>query len=178
MPDYLNLPEPTCYIPGSRHLWDYCIAQRLLQSDAQNFKDILTNNQDATMLYGVLLVEKKGILPSKDPGLINAIDEDYLRKIDLYALSNADPYTTEKFKPWAMELLYAGGQDFSDVLNGIVARVANYPNHPLGTSLIDSFLNSFKSPIERDIVWSLPIAVKMDRSRRKCWCKGDALAPV
>lgn len=95
VPDYLNLPEPTCYIPGSRHLWDYCIAQRLLQSDAQNFKDILTNNQDATMLYGVLLVEKKGILPSKDPGLINAIDEDYLRKIDLYALSNADPYTTE-----------------------------------------------------------------------------------
>lgn len=55
VPDYLNLPEPTCYIPGSRHLWDYCIAQRLLQSDAQYFKDILTNNQDATMLYGVLL---------------------------------------------------------------------------------------------------------------------------
>lgn len=162
VPDYLNLPEPTCYIPGSRHLWDYCIAQRLLQSDAQYFKDILTNNQDATMLYGVLLVEKKGILPSKDPRLINAIDEDYLRKIDLYALSNADPNTTEKFKPWAMELLYAGGQDFSDVLNGIVAHVANYPNHPLGTSLLDSYLNSFKSPIERDLVWSLPIAVKMD----------------
>lgn len=47
------------------------------------------------MLYGVLLVEKKGILPSKDPRLINAIDEDYLRKIDLYALSNADPNTTD-----------------------------------------------------------------------------------
>ena len=161
-PDYLNLPEPACYIPGSRHLWDYCIAQCLLQSDAQYFKEILTNNQDATMMYGVLLVEKKGILPSKDPRLIDAIDEDYLRKIDLYALSNADPKTTEKFKPWAMELLCAGGQDFSDVLNGIIARVANYPNHPLGTSLLDSYLNSFKSPIERDIVWSLPIAVKMD----------------
>lgn len=160
-PDYLNLPEPACYIPGSRHLWDYCIAQCLLQSDARYFKEILTNNQDATMLYGVLLVEKKGILPSKDPRLIDAIDEDYLRKIDLYALSNADPNTTEKFKPWAMELLCAGGQDFSDVLNGIVARVANYPKHPLGTSLLDSYLNSFKTPIERDIVWSIPIAVKM-----------------
>lgn len=161
-PDYLNLPKPACYIPGSRHLWDYCIAQRLLESDAQNFKDILTNNQDATMLYGMLLVEKKGILPSKDPRLIEVIDEDDLPIIDLYALSNADPNTTEKFKPWAMELLCAGGQDFNDVLNGIVARVANYPNHPLGTSLLDSYLNSFKSPIERDIVWSLPIAVKMD----------------
>ena len=30
------------------------------------------------------------------------------------------------------------------------------------TSLLDSYLNSFKSPIERDLVWSLPIAVKMD----------------
>ena len=165
--DYLNLPEPARYIPGSRHLWDYCIAQCLLQRDAHNFKEILTNNQDATMLYGVLLVEKKGILPSKDPGLIEAIDEDNLRIIDMYALSNADPETTEKFKPWAMELLCAGGQDFSDVLNGIVARVANYPNHPLGTSLLDSYLNSFKSPIERDIVWSLPSQLRWTSEARK-----------
>lgn len=161
-PNFLNLPEPTCYIPGSRHLWDYCIAQRLLQYDAQNFKELLTNNRDAMMLYGVLLVEKKSVLPSKDPRLIEAIDEDHLRQIDLYALSNADPNTTGKFKPWVIELLHAGGQDFSDVVNGIVAKVANYPNHPLGTSLLDSYLNSFKSPIERDIVWSLLIAVKME----------------
>lgn len=161
-PDYLNLPEPACYIPGSRHLWDYCIAQCLLQNNAQYFKEILTHNQDATMLYGVLLVEKKGILPSKDPRLIDAIDEDHLRKIDLYALSNANPNTTEKFKPWAMELLCVGGRDSSDVVNGIVARVANYPHHPLGTELLNEYLKSFKSPVERDIVWSLPIAVKMN----------------
>ena len=162
VPDYLNLTEPTCYKPGSRHLWDYCIAQRLLQSDAKNFKEIMASNRNATMLYGVLLVEKKGILPSNDPRLIEAIDEDDLRKIDLYALSNADPNATEKFRPWVLELLRAGGQDFSDVVNGIVARVANYPNHPLGTALLDDYLNSFESPIERDIVWSLPVAAKMD----------------
>lgn len=160
-PIFLNLPEPTCYIPGSRHLWDYCIAQRLLQYDAQNFKELLTNNRDAMMLYGVLLIEKQGVLPSKDSRLIEAIDEDGLRQIDLYALSNANPDAVEQFRPWAIELLRAGGQDFSDVVNGVVARVANHPNHPLGTALLDDYLNSFERPIERDIVWSLPIAVKM-----------------
>lgn len=166
-PNLLISPEPTSYMPGSRHLWDYCIAQCLIQSDAQNFKEIMTNNQDAAMMYGVLLVESRGILPSKDIRLIEAVDKDTLRQIDLYALSYADPNTTEMFKPWAIELLRAGGPDFRDAVNGIVARVANYPNHPLGAALLDNYLNCFSSSIERDIVWSLPAAVKknLDRSR-------------
>ena len=159
-PNLLISPEPTSYMPGSRHLWDYCIAQCLIQSDAQNFKELLTRNQDAAMMYGVLLVESKGMLPSNDIRLIEAVDKDTLRQIDLYALSYADPNTTEKFKPWAMELLHAGRRGFTDAVDGIVARVANYPNHPLGATLLDDYLNCFSSSIERDIVWSLPTPVK------------------
>ena len=152
--------EPTQYTPGNRHLWDYCIAQRLIECETKNFKEIITNNQDAAMLYGVLLVEKKGILPSKEPRLLGVIDKDHLRQIDFYALSNANSNSVEKFKPWVMNLLNAGGRDSSDVINNLIVRVANYPDHPLGTALLNDYLSSFNSPIERDIAWSLPIAVK------------------
>ena len=150
----LAAPE-TLYSPGSRHLWDYFMAIRLIDEDHVP-APIVSSHPDMAEMYAILLVEKDGMLPQECPDLAQAVGERRAHMLSLYALANAAPDTTARFAGWALGEMRQGGDHLGDVVNGVVARVADSQGHPLGPSLLDEFLRSFASPIARDAVWSMP----------------------
>lgn len=153
-------PPVLMYSPGSRHLWDYFMAYSLLMDESSKSKNLLSKNRNAAYMYGVLLIEKKGILPCNSNELTEAVGKYEAREINLYALAHATPSKAAKFHDWAFNELEKGGGALFDIVNDIVLPVANVANHPLGPLMLDEYLGAFNSPAARDAIWSLPTSIR------------------
>lgn len=144
------------YKPGSRHLWDYFMACLLLEMDDTDAAGYLLNHVDAAGMYAILLIERKGFLPSENQSLINILGEERCFYLSLRSLASSKPEATGRYKQWALDIMSRDKKSLYEVLNLVIARVSSIPNHPLGPLLLDEYLRSFSSPVERDLVWSLP----------------------
>lgn len=149
-------PKTVTYLPGTRHLWDYFMALRLVDEDGFAVSDLLSSHQDAAEMYGILLIERRGILPLACDELVGVLGEAGARALTFNALSESQPTSTEPFRQWALEEMSKGKDELFDVVNGVVVQVAGVPGHPLGPCLLDEYLRSFASPIDRDVVWAIP----------------------
>lgn len=144
------------YSPGSRHLWDYFMAITLIGNRAAAAENLLAKHPDAREMYGILLVEKKGILPLELTELERLLGGSRLRKLTFQSLAEARPDKTAKHRDWVLEEISHSRESLSDVVNEIVLKVANDTEHPLGPTLLDEYLRSFPNPATRDAVWSVP----------------------
>ena len=149
-------PDVVVYQPGSRHLWDYFIAVVLMETKDDVVADALLHHRDAARMYAILLVEKRGALPLESEDLINALGTDGARQLAIAALADAEMGAAGRFRQWALDEMEADRESLSDIVNGIVVQVANIRNHPLGPTLLDEYMRSFQTPVERDKVWSIP----------------------
>lgn len=149
-------PPQVTYQPGSRHLWDYFIAQILITDSSLSIGSLLPRHMDAAGMYAVLLVERKGELPLDCSEFVEACGEPTARDLTLYALATSMPSATARFRGWALDELELGGERFSDFVNDVIIRIADESEHPLGPKLLDEYLRAFDSPTARDAVWSLP----------------------
>lgn len=149
-------PKTIVYLPGTRHLWDYFMALKLVDEDDFAAADLLSSHQDAAEMYGVLLVERQGVLPLSCDSLINIFGEAGVRELTFDALSEAEQTSTERFRQWALDEMSKGRSEFFDVVNKVIVQVASIHDHPLGPQLLDEHLRSFATPIDRDTLWAVP----------------------
>ncbi len=162
-------PDVRTYSPGSRHLWDYSMAFSLLHSGDAALKSMLEDNQDIANMYGVLLIEEHAVLPCKSTTVIEALGEVDARETTFYALSHAAPNKTAQFKPWVFGELKREGKTLFDIVNYIIAPVANVAGHPLGPVVLDEYLREFSTPVSRDAVWSLPPSIRKGQAATDKW---------
>ncbi len=149
------------YAVGARHLWDYFMAVLMVEDGFGPGCDLLARQRDAAEMVSILLVEQKGILPLDCKELATAVGDGEAYRLTLFALSNARPDAVAPFKEWVLDEMGSGPNGLSKIVNGLVIRVAELKDHPLGPTLLDKYLRTFGSPAERDSVWSLPPSMRV-----------------
>ncbi|WP_040656782.1 hypothetical protein [Olsenella sp. oral taxon 809] len=155
-------PSIVMYQPGSRHLWDYFMAVVLMETEDATAAEALLRHGDAAYMYAILLIEKRGILPLKSEALVNVLGVDRVHKLTIDALASAEKGAAGKFKQWALDEMARSRESLVDIVNGIVARVADERDHPLGPTMLDEYMRTFPTPAERDRVWSIPRKMRDD----------------
>lgn len=150
------------YLPGSRHLWDYFMAIILIDNDVVTAENLLAEHPDAREMYGILLIEEKGILPLELIELKELLGESRVRKLTFQALAESRPDKTAKHRDWVLGEISRSRESLFDVVNEIVLKVANDIEHPLGPTLLDEYLRSFPNPATRDAAWSVPRKMQHD----------------
>ena len=143
------------YRAGSRPVWDYFMAVILDQGNSKA-SELLRNHSDTALMYSIILIEKKGILPIECKELVECMGKDDARSLSLHALAFCHRNATAKFRCHILEKMAICQKDLFDIVNNVVVAVARVKDHPLGPPLLDIFLQSFESPSERDAVWSIP----------------------
>ena len=149
-------PAVVMYQPGSRHLWDYFMAVVLMETGDDNAAKALFCHGDAALMYSTLLIERRGILPVDNELLAQALGDNRVRELTIDALATAEKSASGKFRQWTLEEMGKDRDSLYDMVNGIVIQVAGERDHPLGPSVFDEYMRSFRTPIERDRVWSIP----------------------
>lgn len=144
------------YQPGSRHLWDYFMAVVLTETEDAEAADTLLRHGDAAYLYAVLLIEKRGILPIENNGLVDVLGNERVRQLTIDALACANKDIAGKFRQWVFSEMNKDKESLSEIINSIIVQVAEDQEHPLGSAMFDEYMRTFRTPIERDAVWSIP----------------------
>lgn len=155
LPDNVLRLSSWSYRAGSRPVWDYIMAVILDQGNSEA-SELLRNHPDAALMYGIILVEKRGILPIECEKLVEVAGKDDAQSLSLHALAFCHRNATAKFRCRVLDKMAISQNDLFDVVNSVVVVVAHVKNHPLGPLLLDEYLQSFESPFERDAVWSVP----------------------
>ena len=156
-------PQIVMYQPGSRHLWDYFMAIVLMETkDATAAAATLFHHSDAAHMYAVMLIEKRGILPLKSNELIDSLGVERVRQLTFDALADAEKDAAGKFRQWVFAEMAKSGDSLFDIVNGIVVRVADTQGHPLGPALLDEYMRTFQTSVERDEIWSIPRTLYSD----------------
>lgn len=149
-------PPVITYQPGSRHLWDYFMAIVLIETEDIAAANAIARHGDAAYMYAILLIERRGILPLKSNGLVNALGIDRTRQLTLDALADAEKNTAGKFRQWTLTEMSKSREALFEIVNRIIIPAANEQEHPLGPLLLDEYMRSFQTPIKRDMIWSTP----------------------
>lgn len=149
-------PPIVMYQPGSRHLWDYFIAVILMETEDDAAADALLHHGDAAGMYAILLIEKRGVLPLKNENLINALGTDGAQQLTIAALADAEMGAAGRFRQWTLDEMATDRESLSDIVNGIIVQVADIQDHPLGPTLLDEYMRTFQTSVERDKIWSIP----------------------
>lgn len=149
-------PPTIMYQPGSRHLWDYFMAVVLMETEGSIAANALLHHSDVAHMYAILLIEKRGILPLESNELIDSLGVERVRQLTIDALADAERDATGQFRQWALDEMAEGSDSLRDVVNGIVIQVAGINEHPLGPVLLDEYMRTFQTSVERDEVWSIP----------------------
>ena len=149
-------PAIVMYRPGSRHLWDYFMAVVLMESEKSTAANALLHHSDVAYMYAILLIEKCGILPLESSELIKFLGAARVRQLTIDALVDADKSAAGKFRQWTLDEMTKGSESLCEIVDEIVAQVADIQGHPLGPALLDEYMRTFKTSVERDEVWSIP----------------------
>lgn len=153
-------PGGITYAIGTRHLWDYFMAVLMIDDGTGPNGELLARRPDSAEMFSILLVEMKGVLPLNCESLVTAMGERDAYDLTLFALSYSRPEAAAKFRPWVLDEMRDGYCGLPEVVNGLVIQVANVKGHPLGPTLLDKVLRTFDTPVDRDAVLSLPVALR------------------
>lgn len=149
-------PAIVMYQPGSRHLWDFFMAVVLMETEDAKAANALLHHSDVAYMYALLLVERRGILPIESNGLIESLGAARARQLSINALADAEKDAAGKFRQWVLDEMAKNSGSLREIVNGIVVQVANIRDHQLGPTLLDEHMRKFRTPIDRDAVWSVP----------------------
>lgn len=151
----LCVPE-SFYSWGMQPAMDYLVASQLKQQLDQG--NVITEQyeQGVYQMLALLLLEENGKLLSEYTNLLTEIKDDDLYESICYALSHANYAITKKYCDYTYYMMAENPVHFRQVVNRIVLPCTRVPKHPLGISLLDKYLRSFRRPVDRDIWWSIP----------------------
>lgn len=151
----------TIYFLGTQPVYDYLKALRLFEKseytdDLELDKQVLHNN-GALQMYSVMVLEHYGeILWQNKSCREYLFSEEDLFNIVSFSLINVNEDISGKYADWLKYIMSGNAYGLSLVVNKIILPLARNKKHPLGSILLDQFLNSFDKPADRDTIWSIP----------------------
>ena len=166
------------YYAGIQGYFDYASSIALLNEykapSSINFE--LCGEVDINTLYclAIISMQQYKYLITRNPTLKKSIDDYAFFELQFYSLQHTDPETAMQFRERSLEIMQEGADALVTIVNRLVLPLSRFRGHPLGTSLLDDFLNTFETPAQRDIVWSLPAYLRNSNGRR--WEKNDVIA--
>lgn len=153
-------PDTYYYYPGIQGYFDYVTATILLEQHAHP-KDIDFAKYTAlekNTLHGlaVLAIQKHDYLITRNP-TINAIVNDWdISELQFYALQHTNHINSQQFVNRGLEIMGSCSDGLMTMANKLILPLSKDQGHPLGVSLLDSFLSKFEKPAQRDMLWSIP----------------------
>lgn len=105
-------------------------------------------------IAATLIFVDKNTLPASDAMWGNQLTEDTINRLRCTALSSCQPEQAANYKDWVGGLLKESMPKSRFVLANLCYPVARIPQHPLGPLLVHEVLLSYKTPAERDLIWS------------------------
>ncbi len=164
-------PNKYYYIPGIQGCFDYAAATILLDEygHPQDIDFEKYSGLDNNMLNGlaVLAIQKHGYLITRN----NTIDlvlkyEDQIQDLQFLALQHTNYDNAKQFVARSKEIMSSNAEGLITIVNKLILPLSHDVDHPLGVSLLDSFLNDFEKPAQRDILWSTPAWLRDSYGKR------------
>ena len=147
------------YMKGIQPFFDYILSVRLIDEydnplDTEYCQTGI-DAEDSLSIYAALLLEKKNILISDIPYFHENLDFDYLAQLNFFALANNSADVSTKYKERILQFMGHNSNCLIMTLNELILQVTRIPHHPLGGLLLHEFLCEFRTPMQRDLMWSI-----------------------
>ena len=163
-------PDKYVYYPGIQGYFDYASAIDILNDfshpskiDFEKYSNISENT-----LYSLFIIsiqQYKYLLTWNET--IDSVENYYrMGEFQFFALQHTDFETALLFKERAIEIMRTNAESLTAIVNKLVLPLSRIIGHPLGVPLLDEFLNEFKMPAQRDILWSLPAYLQNAEGKR------------
>ena len=141
------------YSWGKQAALEYLIAQKIYKK--------LRCREVTSIEYTEGIYQKLSLIAIEEGHLLSEYQEINLSNNELYnsilyALANCSLEVAYRYRKYTKDLMSYSVECFRDIINKVIIPVANIDGHPLGSQLLDEILQSFQSPAERDIWWSIP----------------------
>ena len=153
--------DKTIYFLGTQPVYDYLKALRLFErsnySDDLELDKQVLENMGALQMYSVMILEREGkTLWQNKSCRENLPYEENLFSAVAFALINVNENISGQYEDWLKNLMSQNTYALSLAVNKIILPLARNRRHPLGSILLNQYLNSFNRPADRDIIWSIP----------------------
>lgn len=170
-------PDEYIYYPGIQTCFEYASAILIIEKYEHpskiKFEECNNIMQGTLYLLFIISIQKYQYLLSDNKSIESIIDPDKIFEFICYALQNADYEIAKKYKDCCLNLMRQSADNLINIVNKLVLPLSKNENHPLGVQLLDEFLNEFKTPAQRDIIWSLPEFLQ--NSEGKKWRKTESI---
>ena len=156
--DLLAVPK-VYYEIAYQPLIDYLLAVKLTNIDFcinKEFPKLLESRIGAQQLLSLQLLEDKDILIGRNDVWFDYYDKDELLKLQMFAIANVTIEKALDYKSYVSELFKSNTKNLRIVINNLVMEVSKIPNHPFNGMFVHEMLMEYKTPVDRDIIWSSP----------------------
>lgn len=150
--DDFSLPE-VFYSWGIQPAFDYLIAQKIFHRIKEGETIAIDDVDGIYQMLSLISIENGNLLT--DYKNVN-VDNQSVFELICFALANCSFEIAQKYKEYVKQLMRYSVAEFRELFTLVIQPVLRAKNHPLGASLLDSFLRDFTCPAERDIWWSIP----------------------
>jgi hypothetical protein len=149
-------PGEIFYQPAHQSVIESLIAIELasLAHAGERIPNHLVKEEGILEIVATLIFVDTNTLPAADGMWGNQLTEDTINSLRCMALSSCHPDQAATYKDWAIGLLKKSMPKSRFVLANLCYPVARIPHHPLGPLLVHEVLSSYKTPAERDLIWS------------------------
>lgn len=149
-------PGEIFYQPAHQSVIESLIAIELasLAHAGERIPNHLVKEEGILEIVATLIFVDTNTLPAADGMWGNQLTEDTINRLRCMALSSCHPDQAATYKDWAIGLLKKSMPKSRFVLANLCYPVARIPHYPLGPLLVHEVLSSYKTPAERDLIWS------------------------
>lgn len=163
-------PDSYFYYSGIQGYFDYATALMLINKYSEpanisfcNCKS-LTNN--SYYILAIVLIREYNYLITDNNTIDMAISPEFKNALLLFALRHSNMIDAFKYRERVMDMMKKDSETLTNIINSIILPLSREKNHALGVSLFDEFMVSFKTPAERDIIWSIPCFLKNSKGQK------------
>lgn len=166
------------YCPGIQGYFDYATAMTLLEKYEKpqniNFEECQEITINTCYALSIISIQKYNYLITYNDTIGKVLAGYSLAELQFSALQNSSYETAQQFVTHTKEIMSESAEALATIVNNLVLPLSRDIEHPLGVSMLNDFLNSFKFPAQRDILWSVPLLLY--NSEGKKWQKETPLA--
>ncbi len=170
--------DETIYFLGVQPVYDYIKALRLFEkiaySDELELDRKVLENTGALQMYAVMVLENYEKILWENKSCGKYLNEEDLFSIVAFSLVNVDENIAGKFADWLSDIMSVNAYALSLAVNRIILPLARNRRHPLGSILLDQYLNEFEKPADRDVIWSIPSG--LNGNDDSLWIRYDDIA--
>lgn len=171
-------PDLYIYYTGIQGYFDYASALQLLEEynhpskiDFEKWNQVSINT---LYFLAVISIQQYGYLITHNFTIKKVAQYYTVSELQFYALQHADFETANKYRLRSLEIMREGASTLVAFVNKLILPLSRIKEHPLGVSLLNDFLNEFKEPAQRDVVWSLPSYLRKADGKR--WEKNETIS--